>query len=223
SGQIQSLNDSVDEMKTRITQVNKTLQDLQSQIQTIQTPPAAAQPATQQGTQQQGPADQNGQPMQPGDNSQNSGQQPMQQQPQAPPVDQLYQSAVRDYNSARYDLAAGEFSEVIQYYPQDNLAAGSQFYLGEISFRKGDFPSAIKNYDQVLEQFPGSSKAPAAQLRKGEAELRADRRDAAIRDFRSLIQRYPQTPEAQQARSHLNAMGVRITPTKPSAYPQQNH
>ncbi|MGC1363734.1 MAG: transporter, partial [Silvibacterium sp.] len=32
SGQIQSLNDSVDEMKTRITQVNKTLQDLQSQI-----------------------------------------------------------------------------------------------------------------------------------------------------------------------------------------------
>ena len=25
-------------------------------------------------------------------------------------------------------------------------------------------------------------------------------------------------PEAQQARSHLNGMGVRINPTKPSAY-----
>jgi TolA-binding protein len=70
----------------------------------------------------------------------------------------------------------------------------------------------------VLEQYPGSNKAPAAQLRKGEAEMRANQRDAAIRDFRSLVQRYPQSPEAQQARSHLNAMGVRITATKPTAY-----
>jgi TolA-binding protein len=70
----------------------------------------------------------------------------------------------------------------------------------------------------VLDQFPGSQKAPASQLRKGEAELRANRKNDAIQDFRALIQRYPRAPEAMQARSHLNAMGVRISPTKPSAY-----
>src|SRR6185437_11407907 len=123
-----------------------------------------------------------------------------------------------DYNGARYGLAGGEFSELLQSYPNDDLAPSAQFYLGEISFRKGDYTEAIKSYDQVLQQFPGSQKAPAAQLRKGEAELRADRKADAIHDFRGVIQRYPRAPEAMQARSHLNAMGVRISATKPSAY-----
>jgi tol-pal system protein YbgF len=200
SGQIQNVNDSVDELKTRIAKLDKTLQDINTQ-------PAVAQPG------------QPGQPVvgQPGE----PGQAPVQQQPQqpqAPPVDQLYQGALRDYTSARYDVASGEFGDVIKYYPQDDLAGNAYFYLGEISYRKGDYPTAIQNYDAVLEQFAGSPKAPAAQLRKGLAEIDSNQRDAGIRDLRSLIQRYPQTPEAAQARSRLNGMGVRITPAKPSAY-----
>jgi tol-pal system protein YbgF len=207
SGQIQNVNDSVDELKTRIAKLDKTLQDMQSQLQNINTQPAVAQPG------------QPGQPVvgQPGE----PGQAPVQQQPQqpqAPPVDQLYQGALRDYTSARYDVASGEFGDVIKYYPQDDLAGNAYFYLGEISYRKGDYPTAIQNYDAVLEQFAGSPKAPAAQLRKGLAEIDSNQRDAGIRDLRSLIQRYPQTPEAAQARSRLNGMGVRITPAKPSAY-----
>ena len=149
---------------------------------------------------------------------QEAGAVPAQQQPAAPPVDDLYQGGLRDYNGAKYDVAAGEFSDVLKYYPQDNLAGNAQFYLGEIAYRQGDFKTAIKNYDAVLEQFAGSPKAPAAQLRKGLAEIDSNQRDTGIRDLRSLIQRYPQTPEAAQARSRLNGMGVRITPAKPSAY-----
>lgn len=218
SGQIQSLNDSVDELKTRVTQLGKTLQDIQSQLQNIHPQPAGGQP---------------GEPgAQPGDNTQPGGQpgadnnaQPGQsapatqpQQPQAAPAKDIYQSALRDFNGARYDLASSEFSEMLQNYPTDDLAPNAQYYLGEIAFRKGDFSGAIKNYGQVLDQFPGSQKAPAAQLRKGEAELRDNRKPDAIHDFRALIQRYPRAPEAMQARSHLNAMGVRISTAKPSAY-----
>jgi tol-pal system protein YbgF len=206
SGQIQGVNDSVDELKSRIAKLDKTLQDIQSQLQNINTQPAGGAPA---------------QAGQPGAGQPGTGQ-PVQQQappqPQAPPVDQLYQSALRDYTSARYDVASGEFSDVIKYYPQDDLAGNSYFYLGEISYRKGDYPSSIQNYDAVLEQFAGSPKAPAAQLRKGLAELASNQRDAGLRDLRSLIERYPQSPEAAQARSKLNGMGVRITPAKPSAY-----
>ena len=209
SGQIQGVNDSVDEVKTRLAKLDKALQDMQSQLQNINTQPAAAQQGQpgQPGQAMTGPA-MTGQPA----------QAPVQQQPQAPPVDQLYQSALRDYTSARYDLASGEFGDVIKYYPQDDLAGNAYFYLGEISYRKGDYPTAIQNYDAVLEQFAGSPKAPAAQLCKGLAEIDSNQRDAGIRDLRSLIQRYPQTPEAAQARSRLNGMGVRITPAKPSAY-----
>lgn len=198
SGQIQSLNDSVDELKSRISRLDKTLQDIQSQLQNVSVQPTAGAPG------QQSPSP--------------DGQNPGQQQPQAPPVDQLYQGGIRDYNSAKYDVAAGEFGDVLKYYPQDNLAGNAQFYLGEIAYRQGDYKTAIKNYDAVLEQFPGNPKAPAAQLRKAEAEIALNQREAGIRDLRSLIQRYPQTPEAAQARSRLNGMGVRISAPKPSAY-----
>ena len=140
---------------------------------------------------------------------------------QAPPLQETYQAGLRDYNSARYEVAAGEFHDVLTYYPQDDLAGNAQFYLGEIAYRKGDYSTAIKYYDAVLEQFAGSPKAPASQLRKGQAELDSNQRDAGIRDLRNLIQRYPDTPEAAQGRSKLNGMGVRIAPAKPSAYKQQ--
>jgi tol-pal system protein YbgF len=140
------------------------------------------------------------------------------QGPQAPPVDQLYQSGLRDYNSAKYAVASSEFSDVIHYYPQDALAGNAQYYLGEISYRQGKYSDAVKYYDAVLEQYAGNSKAPAAELRKGQALIAMGQKDAGVRELRTLIQRYPQTPEAGEGRSKLNAMGVRITASKPSAY-----
>jgi TolA-binding protein len=46
--------------------------------------------------------------------------------------------------------------------------------------------------------------------------LQLNQKDAGIHELRSLIQRYPQTPEALQARSKLNALGVRINPAPPA-------
>ena len=140
---------------------------------------------------------------------------------QAPPVGQLYTSAVSDYNGARYDLAGGEFSDILKYYPQSKEAGNASFYQGEIAYRQGLYPAAIKSYDMVLTQHPGSSKAPAALLRKGEAELASAHKEAGIRDLRALVRRYPVTPEGAQARSLLNGMGVRLTASKPSPYNAQ--
>ena len=62
-------------------------------------------------------------------------------------------------------------------------------------------------------------KAPAAELRKGQSLIEMGQKDAGVRELRTLVQRYPQTPEAQEGRSKLNGMGVRIYAAKPSAYP----
>jgi tol-pal system protein YbgF len=208
SGQVQSLNDSVDELKSRIAKLDKQLQDIQSQLQTAQAQAAAGgQPGTQPGAAP-------GQPGQPGqaaaDGTTAPGTQPA---AQAPPLQDTYQGGLRDYNAAHYDLASQEFSDVLTYYPHDDLAGNAQFYLGEIAYRQQKYKDAIKAYNAVLEDFSGSPKAPAAQLRKGQALLQINQKEAGIHELRSLIQRYPQTPEALQARSKLNAMGVRINPT----------
>ena len=131
---------------------------------------------------------------------------------QAPPLEDTFQAAVRDFNAAKYSVAKSEFQDVVHSYPLDNLAGSSQFYLGEIAYRQKDYDTAIKAYNAVLEGFSGNSKAAAAQLHKGLALMQVGRRDDGIHELRELIQRHPQTPEAAQARTKLNGMGVRINP-----------
>jgi tol-pal system protein YbgF len=210
SGQMQALNDSVDELKTRIGKLDATLQSVQAQLQNVQNP------STTGPTQPAGPA-----PVGPGGMAEtpapggNLAPQPT--AGIAAPLQQTYQAALRDYNSAKYDLSNSEFSDVVKYYPQDDLAGNAHFYMGEIAYRQGKYPQAVKQYDVVLEQFAGNPKAPAAQLRKGESLLQTQQREAGAEELRSLIQRYPQTPEAAEARSKLNGMGIRIN-SKPTAY-----
>jgi len=201
SGQVQSLNDSLDELKSRIAKLDKQMQDMQATMQTMQ-----AQTAQQSAGGQPGAAPADGSMAAPG--SQPAGQ----PQASAPPLQDTYQGALRDFNAARYDVATSEFGDVLHYYPNDDLAGNANFYLGEISYRQQKYRDAVKSYNAVLENFSGNPKAPAAQLHKGFSLLQLNQKEAGVHELRSLIQRYPQTPEALQARSKLNALGVRINP-----------
>jgi TolA-binding protein len=187
SGQIQSLNDSVDEVKSRLAKLEKSIADLQGQLQSSQS--GAGSPGG------------SGAMTAPGSGSQTGGQ--------APPLDETYQSAVRDYNAAKYQVAAGEFQDVVRYYSSDEHAGMALFYLGEISYRQQDYAEAIKLYSSLLDGFPGCPKAPAARLHKGLSLIQTGKKDAGVKELRLLIQRSPQTPEAGSARSKLNGLGVR--------------
>ena len=116
---------------------------------------------------------------------------------------------MRDYNAAKYEVASGEFQDVIHYYPLEDLAGNAHFYLGEIAYKQMKLSEAVKSYNAVLEGFPGNERAPAAQLRKGLALLQMNRKDAGIHELRLLIQRHPQSAEAAQARTKLNGLGVK--------------
>jgi tol-pal system protein YbgF len=189
SGQIQALNDSIDELKGRLTKISTQIDQLAQQQQNL--PPAGATPGANPST----------------DNS---------AQQQAPPPDVLYNNALRDYNAARYDLAAGEFSDFLKYYPNNDLAGNAQFYSADIEYRQGNFEQAVKDYDKVLEQYPSGNKASAAQLKKGMALIQLGQKQAGARELQSLIQRYPRSIEATTARDQLRKMGMTAT-GKPSA------
>ena len=217
SGQVQALNDSLDEIKARMARLEKALNDVQNQTQNISAAiqngqPPAAQPAGQPATQQQAaPA--------PGPQSLNTVPAPVTRVPAntapvsgAPPVEDLYRAAYNDYIAAKYGIATSEFLDVIKSYPDNNLAGNAYYYIGEIDYRAGKFSQAAKDYDKVLEQFPDSNKTAAAHLHKGEALIQMKQNDAGVRELRALIQRFPVSPEATQARSRLNAMGVPIHP-----------
>ncbi len=191
SGQIQSLHDSVDELKSRLAKVSKQLDQMQQGGQNL----AAGQPGMT--------APPNGMPpaggTMPDANAAAAA---------APPADVLYNNALRDYNAGKYDLSSQEFGDYLKYYSNTDLAGNAQYYLADIEYRQGNFAAAVKDYDKVLEQYPGGSKAAAAQLKKGYALLELGQRDAGVRELNSLISRYPRSIEASQARDRLRRLGV---------------
>jgi tol-pal system protein YbgF len=132
--------------------------------------------------------------------------------PSAPPVDDLYKTALGDYMGAKYQLASSEFSDVVKFYPDHPLAGNSYYYQAEIAYRGGHYQDAIKDYDRVLEQYPDNNKVPVSHLHKGQSLIALKQNDAGVRELRALIQRFPNSPEAMQARSKLSGMGVPVTP-----------
>src|SRR5262249_17672617 len=143
SGQLQALNDSLDELKARLGKVTKQLEDVQATQQTLAS--QASQAAAQQQQEQAKLA--------------------------VPPPDVLYNSALRDYTGGNADLAKQEFNDYVKNYPNTDLAGNAYFYLAELDFRAGNYPGAIKGYDQVLQTFPDGNKAASAELKKGFAQI----------------------------------------------------
>ena len=234
SSQIQSLNDSLDELKARMGRLEKLTQNIQNQqqslsanVQNIQQSggaPSAAMPPTSNQEQQPlaplpGPTGKKGKPsaaqaanvLPPTPTTEDAAA--------PPPADELYKTALGDYMTAKYALAASEFGDVVKFYPENPLAGNSYYYQAEIEYRGGKYPAAIKHYDQVLEQFPDSSKVPVAHLHKGQALIALKQTDAGVRELRLLIQRFPASPEAMSARSKLSGMGVPVTPRTTTGRP----
>jgi len=229
SGQIQAMNDSIDEVKARIGNLEKLLQSIQSQQQSINanmqnTPQAAGSGLPDTSGAAPGNA--------PGNSASNASPLPAPATgadgkplagtplppatagPAAPPADDLYKTALGDYMAAKYSLAASEFADVTKNYPDNPLSGNAYYYQGEIDYRAGHYSSAIQNYDKVIEQYPASNKVPVSRLHKGNALIASKQTAAGVRELRSLIQRFPNSPEAMQARSKLSGMGVPVTPRR---------
>lgn len=228
SGQIQSMNDSIDEVKARIGNLEKLLQNIQNQQQSMSasmqgTAPAAAggnAPDNAGAAPANAPADA-GAPSNTGADGKPLAGTPLPSDAGAgaagsgaPPVDTLYKTALGDYMAAKYSLAGSEFSDVTKYYPDNPLSGNAYYYQGEIDYRAGRFANAIKNYDKVIEQYPASNKVPVSHLHKGNALISLKQTQAGVAELRSLIHRFPNSPEAMQARSKLNGMGVTINPRR---------
>ena len=222
SGQVQSLNDSFDEMKARLGRMEKSLSDIQSQQQStnaaLNNLPQAGAPVPAGSPANSNPNgalnnSANGIPAGPATTGKPS---PYTTEPVAtaaapagPAVADLYHTAYADYISAKYPLATSEFSDLIKAYPDDNLSGNAYFYIGEMDLRTQKLAAAIKDYDKVLEHYPDNAKIPAAHLHKADALIATHQTIAGERELHALIQRFPNAPEASQARAKLSSLRAR--------------
>ena len=125
--------------------------------------------------------------------------------------DTLYQNALRDFTTGKYDLARQEFGDYVRQFPSTDLASNAQFYLGEISYQQGEYKDAIAQYNLVLTNYPQSYKQGASLLKKGLAEIELGTKATGIRDLREVVRRFPGTDDARRAQAKLKELGVATT------------
>jgi tol-pal system protein YbgF len=202
---VRALKDSLNDLSARLERMDAKMTDLKNQMQIIQNPPAApgaAAPGAAPGTQPQagtaaGP-------------------------PAGMTAEKTYTDARRDLQTGNTDLALQEFQQYLTYFPNTELAASAQYYIGEISYRRGDYTNAIPAFDAVLERYPENPKTADAHFMKGMALLKAGQRNRAVQEFRTLVANYPRTDDARKAQQQLRQLGASASsaPTTARRRPQ---
>ena len=209
--QTQGVSDNLQDVQARVVKLATQMNDIQSTLQSIDGRLAGgATPSMVPATLPSGAA--------PGANANPPNDAPVANPPARSPAgmsgiasDTLYQNALRDFTTGKYDLSRQEFSDYVKNYGSTDLASNAVFYLGEISYSQGDYKDAVAQYNSVLNNYPQSYKLAAALLKKGMAELELGMKATGARDLKEVVRRFPGTDESRRAGAKLKELGVPAT------------
>jgi tol-pal system protein YbgF len=201
--QVQGLSDNVADLQARLGKLDQKLTDIQNTLQNVDSKlaspapaPASAPPTTMNGPSGTIPTIPPGGPASSG--------------PPPASADVLYSNALRDINGKHYDLATQEFQDYMKYYGDTDLASNAQFYLGEVAYNQGQFQQALDAYNRVIENYPKSFKTASARMRKGLCLAELGQKASAVRELRAVVRLYPGTDEAKRAAAKLKEMGATV-------------
>ena len=215
STQTQGLSDNMQDVQARVAKLGQQMNDIQGLLQSIDGKISGAASSAQNGySGAPGPGAAQSTQLNPGSSQPPQGANPVPSMP-AISADTLYQNALRDFSTGKYDLSRQEFGDYLKNFPANDLASNAQFYLGEISYAQGDYQDAIAQYEIVIGNYPKSFKLAAAQLKKAFAEIESGMKSTGIRDLRELLRRFPGSDEARRAQAKLKELGVSTTPHAP--------
>lgn len=170
SGQIQSLNDTLDELKARLEKIGKQLEDMQTAQQNLASPQAQA-PATAPVPQAPPPdvlynnalRDYNG------GNADLASQEFTQYVKTYPNTDlagnSYFYLAENEYRQGNYQQAAKDYDQVLQNFPSGNKAASAQLKKGFSLIELGQKDAGVAELRRVVQRYPRSTEAMQARER----------------------------------------------------------
>lgn len=118
-----------------------------------------------------------------------------------------------DYNAAfalvqdkaRQDDAIKAFQSFVQKYPDSTYQPNANYWLGQLSYNKGDKDGAAHYFATVVKSWPKSPKAPDAMYKVG--LIMQDKGDSAKAKavYQQVVAKYPGTDAAKQAQKKIDA------------------
>jgi tol-pal system protein YbgF len=120
----------------------------------------------------------------------------------------IYQSAYKDLQGGKFDLAYEGFEEFLRTNPRSDLADNAAYWMGEALYAQKKFQESIERYNVVITTYPTSDKVPAALLKKGYAYLETGERAQGIIQLQYVVHEHPKSQEASLARQKLKQLGI---------------
>jgi tol-pal system protein YbgF len=120
--------------------------------------------------------------------------------------------AKAEYNQAYKALvndpvtAVPAFRAFLSKYPDHELAANAQYWLGEALYAQKDYSGATEEFMVVLKQHKKSSKAPGAALKLGYSFYELRQWDFARRTLEDTVRFFPDSNAAILAQQRLEKM-----------------
>lgn len=114
----------------------------------------------------------------------------------------LYQRALRAFNSRHYDQALGLFRDHMDKFPNGKWTANAQFWVGESYYAMGDFANAINAFREVVSK-ETSNKSDDAQFKIGLSFLKLGQTSHAKEAFQRLVDRFPASEYVHRAQNYL--------------------
>jgi len=135
----------------------------------------------------------------------------------------VYQAAYIDFSKGSYALAITGFRDFLRRYPDHELAANAQYWIGEahLAMARGhidgghreeatkELQQSVQAFRQVLANYSRSDKAPAALYKEALALIELKQPAIAQARLQYLVENFPQAEETPLARERLAALKER--------------
>lgn len=120
-----------------------------------------------------------------------------------PGPNQLYQLGRDQLLRGSTAAARTAFEDLLARYPESDVAAEAQFYIGETHAAEGNVQEADQAYARVASAYPRSPRAATATYKRAVAAEGARRTREARQLYNEVISKFPRSDEAALARDRL--------------------
>ena len=120
-----------------------------------------------------------------------------------PAAADMWDQAVRQFNSGEYNTARMVFSRLLADDPGDALASRAQFYLGQILEEENRLDEAIEAFLRVGQLHPLSDENPVALYRIALIYVRQEDVETAVSYLERVVSSYPNSDAAGLAQDEL--------------------
>jgi tol-pal system protein YbgF len=120
--------------------------------------------------------------------------------------DSVYMKGLETFKSGNMPAARDIFTKFLEQYPQHDLAANAQYWIGETYYSEKDYEPSILAFQEVIKNHPQKEKVPAAMLKQAMAFKAIGDTKNARYVLKKLVESYPKSEEVKKARELLKEL-----------------